>query len=81
MRLVPRRKAELKSLKFSVGVLTIAMIVASIYTTYCVVTRYDMLIQNPRLWSLVAGVYVVTVMSVIYYLILGRAYRKMRNSF
>jgi hypothetical protein len=81
MRLVPRRKAELKSLKFSVGVLTIAMIVASIYTTYCVVTRYDMLIQNPRLWSLVAGVYVVTVMSVIYYLILGRAQRKMRNSF
>ena len=81
MRLVPIRKAELKSLKFSVGVLTIAMIVASIYTTYCVVTRYDMLIQNPRLWSLVAGVYVVTVMSVIYYLILGRAQRKMRNSF
>ena len=81
MRLVPRRKAELKSLKFSVGVLTIAMIVASIYTTYCVVTRYDMLIQNSRLWSLVAGVYVVTVMSVIYYLILGRAQRKMRNSF
>ena len=81
MRLVPRRKAELKSLKFSVGVLTIAMIVASIYTTYCVVTRYDMLIQRPRLWSLVAGVYVVTVMSVIYYLILGRAQRKMRNSF
>ncbi len=81
MRLVPRRKADLKSLKFSVGVLTIAMIVASIYTTYCVVTRYDMLIQNPRLWSMVAGVYVVTVMSVIYYLILGRAQRKMRNSF
>jgi hypothetical protein len=81
MRLVSRGKAEVKSLKFSVGVLTIAMIVASIYTTYCAVTRYDMLIQNPRLWGLVAGIYVVTGLSVIYYLILGRAHRKMRNSF
>ena len=81
MKLIPSQKLELKHQKLSVAVLTIGMFIASLYATYCVFTKREMLLENPRLWLVVISVYVVTVVCGLYYLILQRVYRKRRNSF
>jgi hypothetical protein len=81
MKLIPSQKLELKHQKLSVAVLTIGMFAASLYATYCVFTKREMLLENPRLWLVVISVYVVTVVCGLYYLILQRVYRKRRNSF
>lgn len=80
MKLIPRRRNELKNLKFSFLVLTIGMAVASIYTTYCVLTKGDILQFNPKLWLFVIGVYCFTLFCAIYYATLEISYRKRRRT-
>jgi len=81
MRLIPKQKIALKQLKLSIGVLTLGMLIASLYTTYCVFTRREMLAANPRLWTVVIGVYIFTGICAIYYLILFQIYRKKKYTF
>jgi len=80
MRLMPRRSWQLKNLKLSLLVLTIGMVIASVYTSYCVLTKGEILLANPRLWVVVIGVYAFTALSAIYYAILCKAYRKRKRT-
>jgi len=81
MGLIPKQKIALKQLKLSIGILTLGMLIASLYATYCVFTRLEMLVANPRLWIVVFGVYAFTGICAIYYLILFQIYRKRKYTF
>ena len=80
MKLIPSTKTDLKNLKFSILVLTLGMLVASVYTTYCVLTKGEILQTNPKLWIVVIGVYIFTVLSALYYLVLEISYRRRRRT-
>ena len=80
MKLIPTRRWDLKNLKLALLVLTLGMLVASAYATYCVLTRGEILQANPKLWIVVVGVYILTALSALYYLVLERSYRKRRRS-
>jgi len=80
MKLIPSTKSDLKNLKFSLLVLTLGMLVASAYATYCVLTKGEILQSNPKVWIVVVGVYIFTALSGLYYLVLEISYRKRRHS-
>jgi len=80
VNLIPRRRSQLKNLKLSFLVLTIGMAVASVYLTYCVLTKGEILQSNPKLWIIVIGVYIFTVLSALYYLVLEISYRRRRRT-
>ena len=80
MKLIPSRRSDLKNLKLALFVLTIGMLVACSYTTYCVLTKGEILQTNPKLWIVVIGVYIFTVLSALYYLVLEISYRKRRRT-
>jgi len=80
MKLIPTRRSDLKNLKLALLVLTLGMLVASAYATYCVLTRGEILQANPKLWIVVVGVYILTALSALYYLVLEISYRKRRRS-
>jgi len=80
MKLISSTKTDLKNLKFSILVLTLGMLVASAYATYCVLTKSEMLQSNPKLWIVVVGVYIFTALSGLYYLVLKSSYHKRHHS-
>ncbi len=80
MKLIPRRRNQLKDLKLAFLVLTIGMLAASLYATYCVLTKGEILQANPKLWIVVVGVYVVAALSALYYAVLSITYRKRRRT-
>ena len=70
----------MKNLKQSFLVFTAGMAVASIYMTYCVLTKDEVLQANPKLWIVVIAIYILTILSAIYYTILERTYKKRRRT-
>ena len=80
MKLIPRGRSQLKNLKQSFLVFTAGMAVASIYMTYCVLTKGEVLQANPKLWIVVIAIYILTILSAIYYTILERTYKKRRRT-
>jgi len=80
MKLIPRRGNQLKDLKLAFLVLTIGMLAASLYATYCVLTKGEVLQANPRLWIVVVGVYIATALSALYYAVLSITYKKRRRT-
>lgn len=80
MKFIPKRTWQLKNLKVSFLVLTIGMVIASIYTAYCVLTRGEVLQSNPKLWLAVIGVYVFMLFCTTYYAMLSVAYRKRKRT-
>ena len=80
MKLIPSRRSELKNLKLALLVLTLGMLVASVYTSYCVLTKGEILQTNPKLWIVVIGVYIFTILSALYYLVLEISYRRRRRT-
>jgi len=80
VKLIPKRRYQLKNLKLAFLVLTIGMLVASLYTTYCVLTKGEILQANPQYWIVVIGVYVFTFLSAIYYIVLETIYRRRRHT-
>ena len=80
MKLIPRGRSHLKNLKQSFLVFTAGMAVASIYMTYCVLTKDEVLQANPKLWIVVIAIYILTILSAIYYTILERTYKKRRRT-
>jgi len=80
MKLIPSRRSDLKNLKLGLLVLTLGMLVACSYTTYCVLTKGEILQSNPKLWIVVVGVYIFTALSALYYLVLEISYRKRRRT-
>ena len=80
MKFIPKRTWQLKNLKISFLVLTIGMVIASIYTAYCVLTRGEVLQSNPKLWLAVIGVYVFMLFCTTYYAMLSVAYRKRKRT-
>ena len=80
VKLIPKRRYQLKNLKLALLVLTLGMLVASVYTTYCVLTKGEILQTNPKLWIVVIGVYIFTVLSALYYLVLEISYRRRRRT-
>ncbi|PNS36999.1 hypothetical protein [Mesotoga sp. B105.6.4] len=70
----------MKNLKLSFLVFTAGMAVASIYMTYCVLTKGEVLQANPKLWIVVIAIYILTILSAIYYTILERTYKKRRRT-
>ncbi len=80
MKLIPTRRSDLKNLKLALLVLTLGMLVASAYATYCVLTKGEILQANPKLWIVVVGVYVVAALSALYYAVLSITYRKRRRT-
>jgi len=80
MKLIPKRTWQLKNLKLSFLVLTIGMIIASIYTAYCVLTKGEVLQSNPKIWIAVIGVYVFTVFCATYYSLLNAVYQKRKRT-
>jgi len=80
MKLIPSRRSELKNLKLALLVLTLGMLVASAYTTYCVLTKGEMLQANPTLWVVVIGVYAFTALSTTYYFVLNAAYKRRKRT-
>ncbi|WP_367362907.1 hypothetical protein [Mesotoga sp.] len=80
MKLIPSRRSELKNLKLGLLVLTLGMLVASAYATYCVLTKGEILQSNPKLWIVLVGVYIFTALSALYYLVLEISYRKRRRT-
>ena len=80
MKLIPARRSELKNLKLALLVLTVGMLVACSYTTYCVLTKGEILQANPKLWIVVVGVYIATALSALYYAVLSITYKKRRRT-
>ena len=80
MKLIPRGRSQLKNLKQSFLVFTAGMAIASVYLTYCVLTKGEVLQANPKLWIVVIGIYILTILSAIYYTILERTYKKRRRT-
>jgi len=80
MKLIPSRRSDLKNLKLALLVLTLGMLVASVYASYCVLTKGGILQTNPKLWIVVIGVYIFTVLSALYYLVLEISYRRRRRT-
>ena len=80
MKLIPSRRSDLKNLKLALFVLTVGMLVACSYTTYCVLTKGEVLQANPQYWIVVIGVYVFTFLSAIYYIVLETIYRRRRHT-
>ena len=80
MKLIPSRRSDLKNLKLALFVLTVGMLVACSYATYCVLTKGEILQTNPKLWIVVIGVYIFTVLSGLYYLVLEISYRRRRRT-
>ena len=80
MKLIPRRRSQLKNLKLSFLVFTAGMAVASVYMTYCVLTKGEVLQANPKLWIIVIGIYILTILSAVYYGILETTYRKRKRT-
>ncbi|RLL85939.1 hypothetical protein [Mesotoga sp. BH458_6_3_2_1] len=80
MKLIPARRSELKNLKLALLVLTLGMLVASVYASYCVLTKGEVLQANPQYWIVVIGVYVFTFLSAIYYIVLETIYRRRRHT-
>ena len=80
MKLIPTRRPDLKNLKLALLVLTLGMLVASAYATYCVLTRGEILQANPKLWIVVVGVYIATALSALYYAVLSITYKKRRRT-
>jgi len=80
MKLIPARRSELKNLKLALLVFTLGMLVACSYTTYCVLTKGEILQANPKLWIAVIGVYIVTALSAEYYVVLCITYKKRRRT-
>ena len=78
--MIPARRSELKNLKLALLVLTLGMLVASVYTSYCVLTKGEILQTNPKLWIVVIGVYIFTILSALYYLVLEISYRRRRRT-